>query len=124
MRKTTPFGYVVGPYYTYELTMWVEGSPGHTEVIYVGRGTGWRAKTYYRLRSRRGLAPYASPKTHNVSLDALTAGVRAEGREIGVFAYDHGHNKTAARMHEKALIARHGRRDLGTGTLCNRNSGG
>ena len=124
MPRRTPFGYIEGPYYTYEINMWVDGNPRRLEIIYVGRGTGWRAKTYYRYFTRTGLNRYAAPRTHNPELDARVTEVRATGREVGIFAYDHGRNKAASRVHEKQLIAKYGRRDLGTGTLFNKNNGG
>ena len=82
-------------------------------------------KTYFTATfTRTGLNRYAAPRTHNPELDAMVAKVRASGLEIGIFAYDHGSNKAASRLHEKQLIAKYGRRDLGTGTLFNKNNGG
>jgi hypothetical protein len=124
MARRTPFGFIEGPYYTYEIYRWVGPRFTEREFIYVGRGKGWRAKTYYRFLSRTGVNRYAAPKTHNPELDAVVAAVRATGRDIGIVAHDHGWNRAAAKRHEKALIAKHGCRRTNTGTLFNKNAGG
>lgn len=121
-----PFAYISGPYYTYEVTKWSGPNRTILECIYVGRGKGRRGMAYYRLgRSSKGLSHrYFNPKGHNPGLDAEIAAIRALGHDIGIVAHDHGHDLAACRLHEKRLIAKHGRRDKGTGTLYNRNRGG
>lgn len=122
--RVTPFGYIQGPYYIYEINRPADRDGAGWEVIYVGRGKGRRALAYYRLREGSGVNRYHVPKGHNLGLDATIAAVRQSGREIGIFAYDHGDSLDAAKRHEKELIQTHGRRDLGRGTLFNRNWGG
>ena len=123
--KLTPFGYIKGPFYTYELTQWTGPDRTILQPIYVGRGRGWRAKTYFRIRGRRGQDLYHAPKTHNVELSALMAAVRKRGFGVGIIAHDHGNDFAACKRHEKELIRRYGRvgvhRD---GSLLNRNNGG
>lgn len=121
-----PFGYISGPYYTYEVTKWAGLNRTVMEFIYVGRGKGRRGLAYYRLgRLGKGLSHrYFDPKGHNPGLDAEIKAIRALGHDIGIIAHDHGNNLAACRLHEKQLIAKHGRRDKGTGTLYNRNGGG
>ncbi len=120
----TPFAYIAGPFYVYTISAPIPG--GEFEPIYVGRGRGRRATTYYRLGfSGQALSPrYLAPKTHNPGLDARVAAVRGAGQEVSIIAEDCGNSLGAAKILEKALIRRYGRRHLGTGTLYNRRSGG
>jgi len=120
----TPFGYITGPYYTYEISAWVGLGRDRLEVWYVGRGRKGRAKAYYRLSKRKGVDRYLNPKSHNSELDAAMASVRQMGCEPVIFAYDHKSDLAACKRHEQYLIRKHGRRDQGTGTLYNRNGGG
>ncbi len=119
-----PFGYITGPYYTYEIFAWVGPRRNRMEFMYVGRGRKGRAKTYYRLSKRKGVDRYLNPKTHNSKLDAAMASIRETGCEPGIIAHDHGADLAACKRHEQELISKHGRRDQGTGTLYNRNRGG
>ena len=121
----TPFGYIKGPHYTYEITAWTGETFARLETIYVGRGRGRRALAYYRLTRRRGVDRYYDPKGHNPGLDAAIKAVRKDDlREIGIIAHDHGWSLVGSKRDEKRLIRKHGRRDLGNGTLFNRYWGG
>ncbi len=120
-KYNNPFGYIKGPFYTYIISRWV-GSK--LEPIYVGRGRGYRAKVYYKLRKKESVDRYRNPKSHNLILDAFIANERSVGRDVAINAKDHGDDLQAARDCEKFLIKKYGRLDLGTGTLANRNSGG
>ena len=116
-----PFGYIKGPFYTYVISRWVGTK---LEPIYVGRGRGYRAKIYYKLRKVKSVDRYLKPKSHNQILDDLIAVERSIGREVSIIAYEHGCDLESAKKDEKTLIKVHGRLDLGTGTLTNRNCGG
>ena len=120
----TPFGYIKGPFYTYEIMAWLGPNFSKLETIYVGRGRQSRAMAYYRLQIRKGIDRYSAPRGHNPGLDAAIAAVRASGREISIIAHDHGMNLAACKKHEKQLISKYGRRHLGTGPLFNLNCGG
>ncbi len=121
----TPFGYIKGPFYTYEIRHWIEPDRTEQRVIYVGRGRNRRAKVYYRFFDRAGNDRYHNPKGHNPGLDRAIAAVRATGLEVMVMAHEHGSNYEACKAHEKELIAKYGRIDRHSwGTLYNRNAGG
>ncbi len=122
---TTPFGYIAGPFYTYEIRHWIEPDRTEQQVIYVGRGRGRRARVYYRFVDRAGNNRYHNPKGHNPGLDAAIAAVRAAGCEIMVIAQDHGSDLVACKAHEKKLVRKYGRIGVHSGgTLHNRNAGG
>lgn len=97
-QYNNPFGYIKGPFYIYIISRWV-GSK--LEPIYVGRGRGYRAKTYYKLRKKGPIDPYLMPKSHNQILDELIATERASGRDVAINAIDHGCDLKAAKNHEK-----------------------
>jgi hypothetical protein len=114
-RHNTPFGYIAGPHYVYVIYAWVKNMI--LEPIYVGRGRGWRARTYYNLR--RYLVP-----SHNLGLNARLAKIRQAGQDAPIFTHDCGGDLRRAKSLEKWLIRKHGRLDLRTGSLYNRNAGG
>lgn len=117
----TPFSYVAGPFYTYELSFWVPPDKTRQEVIYVGKGRGRRAKVYYRFGGREGSNRYHNPKGHNPGLDAKIRSIRQSGGEVLIMAFDHGADKVACHQDERRRIRHHGRRGITPGgTLYNR----
>ena len=119
-KQLTPFPYINGPFYVYELCVW-EGD----KIVpkYVGRGRGYRAKYYFRYLTR-DFRRYFSAPTHNPGLTRLISELRARRKEIMPFAYDCGSSLQAAKSLEKHLIRKHGRLDQDKGPLLNRNAGG
>lgn len=128
----TPFGYITGPFYVYVISRWV-GS--NLEPIYVGRGKARRATAYFKFGRSKGrpsnnnsdfmdFRKYICPETHNKELNKVIEQVRRDGREVTIIAYDCYGSKERSQSLEKELIERYGRRDLNSGTLLNKNSGG
>ncbi|GLR81407.1 hypothetical protein HUE56_15120 [Azospirillum oryzae] len=110
-----PFSYITGPFYVYWLV-----DPRTNDTIYVGRGRGRRARSYYNMASNE---KYLLP-SHNGQLNQWISEIRSTGMEVGIFAKDCFSNKKMMQKLEKDLIKQHGRFDKGTGTLANRNNGG
>lgn len=111
-----PFKDVVGPFYIYRLV-----DPRTGKTIYVGRGTGRRAKTYYTMAS---MEKYLNP-SHNKQLNAWISEIRSCGMEVGIYSEDFKTDKKGMQAREKELIKEYGRHDKGAGgSLANRNNGG
>jgi hypothetical protein len=121
-KKATPFGYIDGPYYVYTITYY-DGN-GNYIPIYVGRGKGRRAATYYKIRDFSSSGNYFNPNSHNKALNAKVAEIRRDGREVGIHAIDCKDSKQKCQALEMELVGQYGRVDKGTGTLYNRNGGG
>src|SRR4051794_35970314 len=108
-RAQTPFGYITGPFYTYELRYWVPPDKDRQEVFYVGKGRRWRAKAYYRFRGRDGSNRYHNPRGHNPGLDAKIKEIRERGDEVIIIAFDHFSDSAACHRDERRRIRRYGR---------------
>jgi hypothetical protein len=120
-RAATPFSYVTGPFYTYELSYWVPPDKTRIEVIYVGKGRGHRAKVYYRFRARDGSNRYNNPRGHNPELDEKIKQIRAAGGEVLIHGFDHLNDSAACHADERRRIRLHGRIGITPGgTLYNR----
>lgn len=85
--------------------------PRNTEVFYVGKGQGYRARKHL------------SGKVRNIRLRNRILGIRREGLEPQILLVPCESEQDAFAA-EKALIAGLGRRELGTGPLCNYTDGG
>lgn len=84
---------------------------GLNHPIYVGKGTSRRA--YFHLRS-----------CANPILSRTLEKIRAAGLKPAVEIVFRTDDETEAIAREVALIAQYGRRNIGTGTLCNLTDGG
>jgi hypothetical protein len=124
--KLTPFGYIKGPYYTYQITYWSGLDRTVLTPIYVGRGRGMRARSYFRMFGRRRADRWHYPTTHNKDLNSFMGALRRRyGFGVGIIAHDHGWDLAACKQHEKDLVRQFGRVGVHpNGTLLNRNSGG
>jgi hypothetical protein len=93
-------------HYVYELR-----DPHTGEPMYVGVGQGKRIDDHYRMAECH----------QNVDLGAalVALGTKPDAREVQYFA-----TRREAFAFERVLIAKYGRRDLGTGPLYNRHKGG
>jgi hypothetical protein len=85
--------------------------PRYNVPVYVGKGRGHRARVHLR-------------KSSNVMLDRMIAKCRKQGLEPLVEIVARFTDEADAFALEIALIAKYGRRDLGTGTLFNFSDGG
>lgn len=96
--------------YTYELISSIDNI-----VFYVGKGTERRA---YQHK-----ADALNPKYRHRSIHRKIQSIVAKGGYVIYNTYPH-ETDASALIHEKQLIEQHGRKDCGTGTLCNLTDGG
>lgn len=108
-------------YFMVKLTFYVYKliDPNTNIPFYVGKGSGDRMYQHELLRNR----DYKSTSHNNQLLKNKINKVLRESGRIRYQQY-HVNNEHQAFTIEKALIGRHGRRDLKTGTLCNMTNGG
>jgi hypothetical protein len=113
---TTPTGHSIRKiggakrHYTYE---YHDPRPTENCPIYFGKGQGRRSEVHLDEDCCK-----------NPLLRAVIHDIRKAGFEPVVKIVERFHNETEALELEVALIAKHGRRDQGTGTLCNLSVGG